>query len=62
MIKNNGLGGQISDEFPDPKIIDLVGRILASAAKSIQEKDPADPGKMEKKKNNDPKLNITWKN
>ena len=62
MIKNKDLYERHASENPCAPVFDLVGKILASAAKRIQEQDPDAPKKTEERKSKGLKLNITWKN
>ena len=62
MIKDSDLHESQASENQSALIFDLVGKILASAAKRIQEQDPAVLEKMEEKKHKGSKLNIIWKN
>jgi len=62
MNKNSDLHESQASENQSALIFDLVGKILASAAKRIQEQDPAVLEKMEEKKHKGSKLNIIWKN
>jgi hypothetical protein len=61
MNNYNGLNGRNSDEFQDPKIVDLVGRILASAARRHQEDGHSCMEKPHGKKPGALKLDIRWK-
>ena len=62
MNKNSDLHESQASENQSALIFDLVGKILAAAAKRIQEQDPAVLEKMEEKKHKGSKLNIIWKN
>ena len=61
LFDNNDLQGLQADGSSNPQMIELIGKILASAAKRIQGQDPAALKTMEGKNPKSSKLDIILK-